>query len=135
MTNQQKIDMIRKIYTREEIPTMLKLMGLTDRICELGVAKADNLWLMIRHTYPKYCLGIDVWDEKVCPKKNDYPIFFATSDNSGKDNSGKYIFIKDENGEVVLDEHGHPKIYHDLDEIAEAFINFAKEQKLSFWSD
>lgn len=59
--------MIQQIYTREEIPTMLKLFGLTDRICELGVAKGDNLWTMIKLAFPKYALAIDVWDEEVCP--------------------------------------------------------------------
>ncbi len=59
--------MIKQIYTREEIPTLLKLFGLTDRICELGVAKGDNLWTMIKHGFPKYALAIDVWSEEVCP--------------------------------------------------------------------
>lgn len=67
MNNSQKIEMIKKIYTREEIPTCLKFMGLTDRICELGVDRADNFWLMICHTFPKYALGIDAWSEEVCP--------------------------------------------------------------------
>lgn len=67
MNNEEKIEIIKKIYTREEIPTCLKFMGLTDRICELGVYKADNLWLMICHTFPKYAVGIDVWDVEVSP--------------------------------------------------------------------
>jgi len=54
----------------------------------------------------------------------DYPIFMATSQKSGKDNSGEYIY-KEIDGKRVLD--------HDLDDIAEAFIEFAKEQKFDFW--
>lgn len=67
MNNEDKIEMIKQIYTREEIPTILKLMGLNNSICELGVAKADNFWYMVRHTFPKYALAIDAWSEEVCP--------------------------------------------------------------------
>ena len=67
MNNKIKISLIKKIYTRQEIPTFLKLMGLTDRICELGVATGGNLWPMICNTYPKYALAIDVWDTEACP--------------------------------------------------------------------
>ena len=78
-----------------------------------------------------------------CPKVEDYPIFFAVSEKSGKDNSGEYVYTKDENGKLKLDKHGHFVLEHDLhnhngdlsDGIAEAFIDFAKEEKLSFWSN
>lgn len=78
-----------------------------------------------------------------CPKVEDYPIFFAVSEKSGKDNSGEYVYTKDENGKLKLDKHGHFVLEHDLhnhngdlpDGIAEAFINFAKEEKLSFWGE
>ena len=59
--------MIKQIYTREEIPTMLKLFNLNDRVCELGVAKGDNLWTMIKLGFPKYALGIDAWSHEICP--------------------------------------------------------------------
>lgn len=77
-------------------------------------------------------LLVQKWDDKLCPKKDNYPIFFAISKKSGKDNSGEYIFLKDNNTEVSLDEYGHPKIDHDLDAITSAFRHFAKEQKFSF---
>ena len=78
-----------------------------------------------------------------CPKVEDYPIFFAVSEKSGKDNSGKYIYATDENGHLILDKHGHFVLEHDLHNhdgdlpngIAEAFIDFAKSEKLSFWSE
>lgn len=78
-----------------------------------------------------------------CPKVEDYPIFFAVSEKSGKDNSGEYIYTKDENGRLKLDKHGHFVLEHDLhnhdgdlpDGIAEAFIDFAKSEKLSFWGE
>jgi len=77
-----------------------------------------------------------------CPHKEDYPIFFAVSEKSGKDNSGEYVYIQDENGKKKTDKHGHFIVDHDLhnqngelaDGIAEAFIEFAKSEKLSFWS-
>lgn len=76
-----------------------------------------------------------------CPHVEDYQIFFAVSEKSGKDNSGEYIYAKDENGIKKLDKHGHFIIEHDLHNhegdldngIAEAFIKFAKSEKLSFW--
>lgn len=78
-----------------------------------------------------------------CPQVEDYPIFFAVSEKSGKDNSGEYVYAKDENGRLKLDKHGHYIVDHDLHNhegdldngIAEAFIDFAKSEKLSFWSE
>lgn len=62
----------------------------------------------------------------------DYPIFFATQKQSFKDNSGDYIYEKDKDGVLIKDENGNPKYLSDLDEIAEAFIAWGKEQGLSF---
>ena len=78
-----------------------------------------------------------------CPKVEDYPIFFAVSENSGKDNSGLYVYLKDEKGNKKVDKHGHHIVDHDLHNqggelpngVAEAFIDFAKSEKLSFWSE
>src|SRR3989344_946088 len=66
------------------------------------------------------------------PKVKDYPIFFATQKQSFKDNSGDYIFEKDTEGLLVKDEDGNPKYLSDLDEIADAFVVWGKEQGLSF---
>jgi type I restriction enzyme M protein len=57
----------------------------------------------------------------------------AVSKKPGKDNSGEYAYKKDEKGNYILDEKGRRILDHDLDEIAEAFIKFAKEQGFSFW--
>ena len=78
----------------------------------------------------------------LCPKVDDYPIFFAVSEKGGKDNSGDYIFLENSDGQYKLDENGHLIIEHDLhnhdgelpDGIAEAFIEWARDQELSFWS-
>jgi len=63
----------------------------------------------------------------------DYPIFFAVSVKGGKDNSGDQIYKKGANDELMLDEHGHLIVDHDLAEIGEAFVVFAKEQGFDFW--
>jgi len=65
-------------------------------------------------------------------KIKDYPIFFATQKQSFKDNSGDYIFEKDAESLLVKDEDGNPKYLSDLDEIADAFVAWGKEQGLSF---
>jgi type I restriction enzyme M protein len=73
------------------------------------------------------------WLAEKAAEELDYPIFFAVSEKAGKDNSGDPIYKKDENGELALDHHGHLIVDHDLDEIAQAFIAFAKEQGFDFW--
>lgn len=65
--------------------------------------------------------------------KADYPIFMAVSKKSGKDNSGDYIYKKDAEGNFIMDSKGHKAVDHDLSQIADAFIEFAKEQNFSFW--
>ncbi|MBY8963862.1 N-6 DNA methylase [Flavobacterium sp. D11R37] len=87
-------------------------------------------------------LFVQKWDETLCPKVEDYPIFFATMQEPSKDNSGEKIFVKkrdfpkssqitevvDEVAEPVdhydeipkdldeylLDTHGHLIVKHDL---------------------
>lgn len=114
-------------------------------------------------------LLVQKWDDKLCPKKEDYPIFFATMQEPSKDNSGEKIYVKKKDfpisarktqneqmveepvdvyealpqnlDEYLLDSHGHLIVKHDLfnhddktrDGIAEAFIEFAKKEQLSFF--
>ncbi len=78
-------------------------------------------------------LFIQKWDEKINPKTDDYPIFMAVSENSGKDNSGDEIYETDSKGNRKLDEHSHLIQKHDLRDIAFAFEKWAKKNKLSFW--
>ncbi|MBD2394688.1 N-6 DNA methylase [Cyanobacterium aponinum FACHB-4101] len=107
-------------------------------------------------------LLVQKWDDKLCPKVEDYNIFFATMRKSGKDNSGEKIYRKTTltpnpsltedvtlspnpsptgEGSFQLDSHGHLIVDHDLfnhdgvteDGIAEAFIEFAKKEDLSFF--
>jgi type I restriction enzyme M protein len=77
-------------------------------------------------------LFLQKWNEGEEPLK-DYPIFMAVSKKAGKDNSGDYIYKKDEKGKHIHDANFRKVLDHDLDAIAEAFINFAKKEKFSFW--
>jgi type I restriction enzyme M protein len=96
------------------------------------------------------------------PKDGNYNIFFATQQKEGKNNSGDKLYWKEDNSGTttdpkfaLCDKYGHPVIYHDLhttvnynwneetkrndieqitpDGIAEAFCEFAKKEKLSFF--
>ena len=86
-------------------------------------------------------LFVQKWADELCPKVDDYPIFFAVSEKGGKDNSGDYVYLKNEDGKDKLDRNGHLIVNHDLhshngelpEGIAEAFIEWAKDEKLSFW--
>lgn len=75
------------------------------------------------------------WIENNVFKKIDYPIFFAVNLKPVKDNTGEYRYRKGPNGEFILDKNGHPLIIHDLNEIADDFIKFAKEKEFDFWRD
>lgn len=86
-------------------------------------------------------LLVQKWDEKLCPRMSDYPIFFATMQKPSKDSSGDKLYLQNDDGSALLDEHGHLIVDHDLynheglthDGIAEAFAEFAKKEKLSFF--
>ena len=86
-------------------------------------------------------LFVQKWDDVLCPKVDDYPIFFATMQESSKDNSGDKIYVAQADGSPLLDAHEHLIVKHDLfnhdgitqDGIAEAFIEFAKKENLSFF--
>mgnify|MGYP000907243485 CR=1 FL=1 len=86
-------------------------------------------------------LLVQKWDDNLCPKREDYPIFFATMRRPSKDRSGDKIVRTDTEGHVILDSHGHMIVDHDLynhdgmteDGIAEAFAAFAQREGLSFF--
>lgn len=98
------------------------------------------------------------WIAAEVAKRLDYPIFMAVSERGGKNNSGDYEYVVDEDGSLVEFPEGHPqegqlvvdqdlvnfdlrpedyadasRIPDDKLCIAEAFVRFAQEQKLSFW--
>jgi len=49
-----------------------------------------------------------------CPKVDDYPVFFATSQQGGKDTSGEYVYLTNDKGRRLYDLHAHPMVDHDL---------------------
>lgn len=89
------------------------------------------------------CLFLQKWATESEIKENsefekyrrieNYPIFMATSENTGKNNRGEYIYKKNPDGSYSLKD-GKRQIDDDLDEIANGFIEFAKNEKLEFWS-
>jgi len=121
-------------------------------------------------------LLVQKWDDLICPKVDDYRIFFATMQEPSKETNGSKIYVRKRDlpnlfqvkpaiqqpvqgvlelkepeiqyvatvqnlDEYVLDTHGHLIVKHDLfnhdgytkDGIAEAFTEFAKKEKLSFF--
>lgn len=78
-------------------------------------------------------LFLEKWGNETGESLKDYPIFMAVSKKSGKDNSGDYVYKKDEKGNFVWDNKGRKVLDHDLDEIADKFIEFAKKEGFSFW--
>jgi type I restriction enzyme M protein len=70
---------------------------------------------------------------------DDYPIFMATSEKPGKDSSGEYLILTNKDGQPI-DKEGRVinilkeklVVDHDLDEIAEAFVDFRKKEGLKF---
>lgn len=121
----------RKVEIKKEIKTLEnKLDKIIKELSQRTLGGQISLVLneeRITEAFKKYWL-----DGKVM-KEMDYPIFFAVNEKPVKDESGEYRYKKNPDGSLVLDEHGHPIIDHDLDEIAEAFIKFAKEQGFDFW--
>lgn len=77
----------------------------------------------------------------LCPRVEDYDIFFATQQVESVDNSGRKVYRKNADGSFLRDTHGHFVVAHDLfnhdglteDGIAEAFEEFARKEGLSFF--
>ncbi len=93
------------------------------------------------------------WIDAEVARQLDYPIFMAVSERGGKNNSGDYEYLVDEEGNLLADEIGQMIVDQDLvnyvlkssdmenaddlpeDKIcvAEAFVLFAKKHDLDFW--
>lgn len=77
----------------------------------------------------------------LCPKVDDYNIFFATQQVESVNNSGEKVYVRRDDGTLLRDTHGHFIVAHDLynhegltrDGIAEAFQEFAAQEKFSFF--
>jgi type I restriction enzyme M protein len=116
----------RKAKLKKEIKTLQsKISKLLKEIYQETLAGQISLVLneeKITEAFKKYWL-----DGKIM-KEIDYPIFFGVNEKPVKDESGEYRYKRNPDGSFVLDEYGHPVIDHDLDEIANAFVKFGKEQ-------
>ena len=85
-------------------------------------------------------LFVQTWndDAKAGPlnlKTDDYPVFLATSERPGKDNSGDYVVRIGKDNAPELDSHGHLIVEHDLGLIASDFLKWGKKQGLIFCAD
>ena len=77
----------------------------------------------------------------LCPKVEEYDIFFATQQAESVDNSGRKVYRKNPDGTFMRDTHGHFVVSHDLfnhdglteDGVAEAFEEFARKEGFSFF--
>ncbi|RYG85429.1 MAG: SAM-dependent methyltransferase, partial [Alphaproteobacteria bacterium] len=77
----------------------------------------------------------------LCPREEDYNIFFATQQVESVDNSGRKVYRKNPDGTFLRDSHNHLIVEHDLfnhdgltqDGIAEAFEEFARREGLPFF--
>lgn len=91
-------------------------------------------------------LFIQKWNDDatqgpLCPKADDYDIFFATQRVESVNNRGEKVYLKEADSTPRRDDHGHFIVAHDLfnhdgktrDGIAEAFIEFAKKEKFDFF--
>ena len=127
---QGKLNNLRMEYIRKQIretARMLAIVSLGKNTFKLPPpAKGTGTKTSI--------LFLQKWKQNEEPLDN-YNIFMAISEKPGKDNSGNYLFIKDEEGKYIEDEEGNRLIEHDLDEIANEFVKFAKKQNLSLWKD
>ncbi len=80
-------------------------------------------------------LFLQKWNEDpdagpLCPRCEDYPIFFATSQAGGKDTSGEYVYLSDDKGRRLYDLHAHPMVDHDLFNLRAALAD-QRDQRLS----
>ncbi|PFT19401.1 type I restriction endonuclease subunit M [Bacillus thuringiensis] len=95
------------------------------------------------------------WIDAEVAKQLDYPIFMAVSEKGGKNNSGDYEYLTDEEGNFIEYDDGQPIIDQDLvnfdveaselkeanrltDDkvcIAEAFVQFAQKHGFDFWRE
>jgi type I restriction enzyme M protein len=77
----------------------------------------------------------------ICPKQDDYDIFFATQQVMSVNNRGEKVYLRNDDGSPKRDNHGHLIVAHDLfnhngltrDGVSEAFKEFAKKESLSFF--
>ncbi len=85
-------------------------------------------------------LFLQKWGGTAGKQINEYPIFMATSERSGKNSSGDYIVLTDKEGHLIDKEKrmldpmkDKPVVDNDLDEIAEAFEDFCDKEGIKLY--
>jgi len=80
------------------------------------------------------------WGGLAGKRIEEYPIFMATSERSGKNSSGDYVVLTDKEGhlinkqgEVIDPMKDKPVIDNDLNEVAEAFKNFCDKEGIKLY--
>lgn len=74
-------------------------------------------------------LFVQKWDDKLCPKVDDYPIFFATQQEPSKENNGEKIFVKYKSWEdKKIQKNKEQKI---IEKLKKDKINIDSEGKVS----
>jgi hypothetical protein len=56
---------------RNEIPPLLRRLGLNRRVCEIGVRRGHNLDVIVRGSNPEEFVGIDSWVDDDVSSRND----------------------------------------------------------------
>ncbi|MBA4348630.1 MAG: hypothetical protein C0415_01380 [Thermodesulfovibrio sp.] len=122
---------------KKELSKKLKAFqkNLSDKECALNLKSIGGRLNILLNSKKDLEEFHKYWLQSKSAKELSYPIFMATSQKSGKDNSGEYVYKKDSNGERMLDGHGHLIVDHDLDFIADKFTEFAKKQRFGFWKE
>ena len=143
---------------RAEIKTLGKQIPQAERNLKL-LSNRGKLELMLAD---EELIGTlkERWIAAEVAKQLDYPIFMAVSERGGKNNSGDYEYMLDEDGSLVEFSDDHPqegqlvvnqdlvnfalrandladagKIPDDKLCVAEAFVRFSQEQNFSFWKN
>lgn len=118
-------------YIREYVMRHARLLGV--------VGLHGNMFKPFTGTKTSVLL-VQKWkSEEEREEAGDYRIFFATSQRSGKDNSGSYIWLDKDTKDRVRDTSNKKLgqdllLDHDLNDIVEAFQAFAKEERLDFFA-
>ncbi|MEZ5584284.1 MAG: N-6 DNA methylase, partial [Candidatus Competibacteraceae bacterium] len=158
LKNLKDVQRARQKSLKAEIKTLEKQIPQAERELKL-LSNRGKLELILAD---KELIGTlkERWIDAEVAKRLDYPIFMAVSERGGKDNSGDYEYVVDQDGSLAEFPDGHLQegqlvvnqdlVNYDLraedlldsslipDDrlcIAEAFVRFAQEQKFSFWEN
>jgi type I restriction enzyme M protein len=74
-------------------------------------------------------LLVQKWDDVLCPKKDDYPIFFATMQESSKDNSGDKIYLRKKDNANYQVKPETPQPEQGVLDIKESVVHYVNSPK------